>query len=129
MRSAGHTPDAPTPVAPFSQWAQAGGIVAIAGQVGRLPDGTLLEGHVAQTRQAFANMLAIARAAGLDERDIISVRVYLTDREQFAPMNEVFTEVFSEPRPARTTIYVGLGTGLLVEVDALGVHPPVTPSG
>lgn len=126
MRASGHTPDAPTPVAPFSQWAAAGPIVAIAGQVGRLPDGTLLDGHEAQTRQAFANLLAIARAAGLDERDIISVRVYLTDRDQFAPMNEVFAETFSEPRPARTTIYAGLGAGLLVEVDALGVRSAIT---
>lgn len=124
MRRAGSSDDAPRPAGPYSPFAAApaGEIVALAGQVGRLPDGTLLDGIEAQTRQAFANLVTVAAAAGVDERDIVSVRVYLTDVSQFAVMNEVFAATFSEPRPARTTIYVGLGVGLLMEVDALAVR-------
>lgn len=98
-------------------------MVALAGQVGRLPDGTLLEGIEAQCRQAFANLMAVADAAGVSSEHIVSVRVFLTDTSQFAVMNDAFREVFDEPYPARTTVYVGLGTGLLVEVDALAVRP------
>lgn len=124
MRRTGPSPDSPVPAGPYSPFAAApaGEIVALAGQVGRTPDGTLLEGAEAQTRQAFANLMAVATAAGVGERDIVSVRVYLTDTSQFATMNAVFASTFSEPYPARTTIYVGLGTGLLVEVDALAVR-------
>ena len=49
------------------------------------------------------------------------MRVFLTDTSQFEEMNAVYETAFSEPRPARTTVYVGLPTGLLVEIDALAV--------
>ena len=52
---------------------------------------------------------------------MISVRVFLTEVEHFAAMNEVYREFFTEPYPARSTIYVGLPPGLLVEIDALAV--------
>ena len=66
-------------------------------------------------------MLAVVEAAGAHEEDIISVRVFLTDTEHFQEMNEVYATFFSKPRPARTTVYVGLPAGLLVEIDALAV--------
>ena len=52
---------------------------------------------------------------------MISVRVFLTQVEHFAEMNEVYREYFTEPYPARSTIYVGLPPDLLVEIDALAV--------
>ncbi len=45
--------------------------------------------------------------------------VYLTRVEDFVAMNQVYATVFSEPYPARTTVYVGLPPGLLVEIDAV----------
>ena len=66
-------------------------------------------------------MLAVLEAGGAGEQDIISVRVFLTDVSQFEEMNAVYETAFSEPRPARTTVYVGLPPGLLVEIDALAV--------
>jgi 2-iminobutanoate/2-iminopropanoate deaminase len=123
FRRTGSTNRAPRPAGPYSQFAAATGeVVALAGQVGRLPDGTLLDGIDAQAPQAFANLLAVADAAGVTQGDIVSVRVFLTDVSQFPVMNAAFADAFTEPYPARTTVYVGLGTGLLVEVDALAVR-------
>jgi 2-iminobutanoate/2-iminopropanoate deaminase len=51
----------------------------------------------------------------------VMLRVYLTEREHFAPMNSVYKEFVREPFPARTTLFVGLAEGLLVEIDALAV--------
>ena len=48
-------------------------------------------------------------------------RVYLTDVAHFAEMNDAYREFFEESFPARTTVYVGLPEGLLVEIDALAV--------
>lgn len=120
-RSTSTTDQAPTPAGPYSQHARIGSIVAAAGQVGFLPDGTLLDGVGEQTRQSLNNVLAVLAAGGASEQDIISVRVFLTDVSQFEEMNAVYETAFSEPRPARTTVYVGLPPGLLVEIDALAV--------
>jgi enamine deaminase RidA (YjgF/YER057c/UK114 family) len=49
------------------------------------------------------------------------LRVYLTDAGHFAEFNAVFAEFVTEPYAARTTVYVGLAPGLLVEIDALAV--------
>jgi enamine deaminase RidA (YjgF/YER057c/UK114 family) len=53
--------------------------------------------------------------------DVIMFRVYLTDTAHFAEMNQAYQEFLAEPYPARTTVYVGLPAGLLVEIDALAV--------
>jgi len=54
------------------------------------------------------------------------IRVYLTDVDHFAEMNAIYNTYFEEqgltqPPAARTTVYVGLPAGLLVEIDALAV--------
>jgi reactive intermediate/imine deaminase len=120
-RTTNLTDHAPLPPGPFSQHARVGSIVAIAGQVGETPDGSLLDGVTKQTAQALRNLLAVVEAAGATEEDIVSVRVFLTDTDHFQEMNDVYATFFSKPRPARTTVYVGLPAGLLVEIDALAV--------
>ena len=113
--------DTPPPAGPYSPAVRIGAVVAGSGQVGITPDGVILDGVSAQTRQAFSNLLAHLAAAGAGADDVISVRVFLTQVEHFAEMNEVYREYFTEPYPARSTIYVGLPPDLLVEIDALAV--------
>jgi enamine deaminase RidA (YjgF/YER057c/UK114 family) len=98
-----------------------GSVVAGAGQVGAGADGTLVDGVGAQTRLALANVLANMAASGASADDVISVRVFLTERAHFTEMNEAYAAAFTEPYPARTTVYVGLPEGVLVEIDALAV--------
>ena len=118
------TDRAPSPAASYSQAVQAGDLLQIAGQVGIDPaTGALAGDEVSeQTRQALDNLVAILEAAGATLRDVIMVRVYLTDRAHFAAMNEVYAGYVGEPFPARTTVFVGLGEGMLVEIDALAVR-------
>jgi 2-iminobutanoate/2-iminopropanoate deaminase len=120
-RTEGRTDEAPPPSGPFSQSVRIGGIVAAAGQVGITPDGTVLEGVGPQTRQALTNIAAVLGASGAAMDDVMTVRVFLTDVSQFGEMNAVYAEAFGEPYPTRTTVYVGLPEGLLVEIDALAV--------
>jgi 2-iminobutanoate/2-iminopropanoate deaminase len=119
------TDRAPQPVASYSQAVQAGNLLQVAGQVGVDPaTGTLAGEEVGeQTRQTLENVVAVLEAAGATLRDVIMVRVYLTDRAHFAAMNEVYAGFVGEPFPARTTVFVGLAEGLLVEIDALAVIP------
>jgi reactive intermediate/imine deaminase len=116
------TSDAPTPVAAFSQGVRKGGVLQVAGQVAFDADGKITSDSVAeQTRQALRNVNAVLAAAGASMDDVIMLRVYLTDTAHFAEMNQAYGEFMSEPFPARTTVYVGLPAGLLVEIDALAV--------
>jgi reactive intermediate/imine deaminase len=119
------TDRAPQPVASYSQAIQAGNLLQVAGQVGIDPASGALAGDEVgeQTRQTLDNLVAILEAAGATLRDVIMVRVYLTDRAHFAAMNEVYAGFVGEPFPARTTVFVGLAEGMLVEIDALAVIP------
>jgi 2-iminobutanoate/2-iminopropanoate deaminase len=98
-----------------------GSIVAVSGQAGISVQGGLAQGIADQTRLAMSNVLANLAAGGGRPGDVLSVRVFLTTPRDFEPMNEVYREFFDEPYPARTTVYVGLPEGLLVEIDALAV--------
>jgi enamine deaminase RidA (YjgF/YER057c/UK114 family) len=69
----------------------------------------------------MTNIQTILRAGGADFDDVMMMRVYLTDASHFAAMNEVYSEFVTAPFPARTTVYVGLPPGMLVEIDALAV--------
>ena len=120
-RTAGRTQAAPPPAGPYSQSVRIGTIVAAAGQAGLTPDGTLLDGVGPQTAQALANIGAALEASGAALSDVVSVRVFLTDAAHFAEMNAAYAGAFTEPYPTRTTVYVGLPPGLLVEIDALAV--------
>jgi 2-iminobutanoate/2-iminopropanoate deaminase len=117
------TPEAPAPVASYSQAVRAGNILQVAGQgpvdpsTGEFAGTSIGE----QTRQVLANIRAILRAGGADFADVVMMRVYLSDGRDFAGMNEVYGSVIPAPFPARTTVYVGLPAGMLVEIDALAV--------
>ncbi|TLW92375.1 RidA family protein [Saccharomonospora piscinae] len=125
-KSAVSTDAAPAPVAAYSQAVRKGNILQVAGQVGIDPaTGTVADGGVAaQTRQVFANLRAVLDAAGATLDDVVMMRAYLTDTAHFAEFNDAYNELVAhggEVPPARTTVYVGLPAGLLVEIDALAV--------
>jgi enamine deaminase RidA (YjgF/YER057c/UK114 family) len=120
------------PPARFSHGVRKGSILQVAGQVGFLPAvpgqpptpaGPALR---EQTLQALANVKAILEEGGAGWDDVMMMRVYLTDVGHFAEMNELYNAYFEEqgltaPAAARTTVYVGLPPGLLIEIDALAV--------
>jgi enamine deaminase RidA (YjgF/YER057c/UK114 family) len=88
-RTTNSTDHAPRPPGPFSQHARVGSVVAIAGQVGETPDGSVLDGVSKQTAQALRNLIAVVEASGASEQDIVSVRVFLTDTDHFQEMNRI----------------------------------------
>lgn len=120
-RTAGTPDGGPPPGGPYSASTRIGRIVGVAGQCGYRPDRSLVEGVPAQTRLALENLSAALNASGATMDDVLSVEVFLTEVDDFAAMNSEYAEHFSAPYPARTTVYVGLRPGVLVEVSALAV--------
>ncbi|ORT61099.1 RidA family protein [Streptomyces sp. CB03238] len=118
------------PPARFSHGVRKGNILQVAGQVGFLP---AVEGQpptVAgptlreQTLQTLANVEAVLKEGGASWDDVMMMRVYLTDTAHFAEMNDIYNAYFADLTAvpaARTTVYVGLPAGLLIEIDALAV--------
>ena len=122
-RNASSSADGPPPAGPYSPCVRSGPIVMASGQSGHTADGRLAGDVTAQTAQCLANVLAVLASGGADETDVVKVGVYLTDVADFPAMNEVYARAFSSPYPARTTVYVKLPPGMLIEVDAVAVLP------
>lgn len=78
-----------------------------------------------QTEQCLRNVEAILKAGGSDLRHVLRCGVFLLDIREFEQMNAVYSRVFGDHRPARTTIQAaGLpGEGLRVEIDCIAVVP------
>ena len=118
------TADAPAAIGPYSQATRCGNTVYLSGQLPMdAATGELVGGDIAvQARRAFDNLRAICQAAGGSLDDVARVGLYLTDLSQFAAVNAVMAEYFSEPYPARSTIEVSaLPKGARFEVDAVMV--------
>jgi 2-iminobutanoate/2-iminopropanoate deaminase len=114
------SPDAPAAVGPYSQAIVSGDHVFLSGQTPIDPaTGTLVDGDVgAQAQQCFDNLATVLASAGLGHEDVIKVNVYLTSMDDFAAMNAVYAQQFSEPFPARTTVAVAaLPLGARIEVE------------
>ena len=79
----------------------------------------------AQTEQCLKNVQAILKAAGSDLQHVLRCGVFLIDMKEFQQMNAVYSRMFGEHRPARTTIQAAAlpGDGLRVEIDCIAYVP------
>lgn len=122
MREILHTEAAPAAIGPYSQGVKVGDMLYLSGQIAIDPaTQELLEGDVAaQARQIFQNLSAVAEAGGALLANAVKLTIYLTDIADFATVNEVMAEYFSEPYPARAAVGVAaLPKGARVEADAI----------
>lgn len=117
-----HTEKAPKAIGPYSQAIKVGNLVFASGQVPIVPaTGEFVEGGIQeQTRQAVTNAQAILEEAGTSLKNVVKTTVYLSDMANFAAMNEIYAEFFTQPYPARSAVAVkALPKGALVEVECI----------
>jgi reactive intermediate/imine deaminase len=120
------TDRAPRAIGTYSQAVRTGDTVYISGQIPLDPATMeLVEGDMeAQIERVFANLTAVAEAAGGSLEDVVKLNIYLTDLGHFARVNEVMSRHFGEPYPARAAVGVAaLPKGAAVEMDAVLVLP------
>jgi 2-iminobutanoate/2-iminopropanoate deaminase len=118
------TEGAPTAIGPYVQARVEGEWVFCSGQIGLDPaTGALVEGGiVAETERVLQSLSAVLRAAGGGLSDVVKTTVFLVDMGDFAAMNEVYTERFAPPHPARSTVAVAaLPRGARVEIEAVAL--------
>ncbi|WP_153115131.1 Rid family detoxifying hydrolase [Rhodocyclus tenuis] len=115
------TPDAPAAIGTYSQAVRVGDTVYLSGQIGLDPQTmALVEGIDAQIDRVFANLKAVAEAAGGSLADIVKLNVFLVDLDDFGKVNEAMTRYFAAPFPARAAIGVAaLPRGARVEADGV----------
>ena len=119
------TDKAPAAIGPYSQAIAHNGMIFVSGQLpidpatGVFPDG----GVEAQTRQSLTNIKSILEQAGSGMDKVIKTTVLLADMGDFAAMNGVYAEFFSQPFPARCAFAVKtLPKGALMEIECVAAE-------
>ncbi len=118
------TTKAPQAIGTYSQAIKINDTVYLSGQIPLVPETMeIVAGDISlQIKQVFDNLQAVANAAGGDFFDIVKLNVFLTDLADFPIVNEIISEYFSAPYPARAVVGVAeLPKGVAVEIDAVMV--------
>lgn len=113
---------APRAVGPYSQAIKVDKLLFISGQIPIDPQtNNIVEGGIVeQTHQVLRNIGAILKAVNYDYSDVVKCTCLLSDMQYFAKMNEVYSQYFTEPYPARATFAVKtLPLNALVEIECI----------
>jgi len=116
------TDKAPRAIGTYSQAVKVGTTVYLSGQIPLVPETMeMVDGDMeTQIRRVFDNLTAVAEAAGGSLADIAKLNIFLTDLTHFPLVNQVMSEYFAEPYPARAAIGVAsLPKDAGVEMDAI----------
>ena len=116
---------APAAIGPYSQGIVAGNLLFVSGQLPIDPaTGNFAEGGIkALTTQSLKNLFAIVAEAGFEPSDIVKTTVFLADMADFAEMNEVYSQFFAAPFPARSAVAVKtLPKGARVEIECIAAR-------
>jgi 2-iminobutanoate/2-iminopropanoate deaminase len=125
MKHAVSSPDAPAAIGPYSPAIRAGQLLFISGQVPIDPaTGQMIEGDVGvQTRRVLDNVGALLLAADRSFADVVRTTIFLADMNDFAAVNAIYAQYFSEPYPARATVQVArLPKDARVEIDVIAFY-------
>jgi len=116
-----HTDGAPQAIGTYSQAVKVGNTVYLSGQIGLDPASMeMVEGIESQVHRVFTNLKAVAEASGGSLADVVKLNVFLIDLSNFALVNTIMAEYFTQPYPSRSAVGVAsLPSGALVEADGV----------
>jgi 2-iminobutanoate/2-iminopropanoate deaminase len=120
------TKAAPAAIGPYSQAVASGGFLFVSGTLGMDPESGALvgDGLAPQARQALSNLAAILQAGGCTPNHVVAVDVFLTDMQNFAQFNTIYSEFFQDHKPARAVVEVSaLPKGACVEIKCVARRP------
>ncbi len=114
--------DAPKAIGTYSQAVRVGNTVYLSGQIPLSPESMVLvsDDFCEQAHQVFKNLQAVCKAAGGDLNQIVKLNFYLCDLNQFALLNDIMSQYFEQPYPARAAVGVSaLPKGAQLEADGI----------
>ncbi|RJE77911.1 reactive intermediate/imine deaminase [Pseudoalteromonas citrea] len=116
------TDQAPAAIGTYNQAVKVGTAVYLSGQIPLVPETmeVISEDFAAQAQQVFKNLTAVCEAAGGQLQDMVKVNIFLTDLSNFATVNDIMSQHFATPYPARAAIGVReLPKGVQIEIDGI----------
>lgn len=123
MKSIISTDNAPSAIGTYSQAVKVNHTVYLSGQIPLDPATMEVVGgddFAAQAQQVFKNLVSVCEAAGGSINDMVKVNIFMTDLANFATVNEIMSQYFKEPYPARAAIGVAqLPKGVDIEIDGV----------
>ncbi|MET1219248.1 MAG: RidA family protein [Glaciecola sp.] len=121
-KSVVHTDQAPAAIGTYNQAIKTGTTVYLSGQIPLDPETMefVSEDFAEQAHQVFKNLAAVCEAAGGDLNDMVKVNIFLIDLGHFATVNDIMSQYFSKPYPARAAVQVAaLPKGAQIEIDGV----------
>jgi len=128
MKSIISTDNAPSAIGTYSQAVKVNNTVYLSGQIPLVPAtmAVVSEDFTEQTHQVFKNLVAVCEAAGGNINDMVKVNIFMMDLANFATVNEVMSQYFAQPYPARAAVQVSrLPKDVLIEIDGVMELPNV----
>lgn len=117
------TKNAPAAIGPYSQGIRTGNLIFTSGQLPMNPlTGELITDIKTAARQSLENVKAILESAGTSMDNAVKVTIFLKDMNDFAAVNEVYAEYFTEKMPARSAVQVAkLPKDAVIEIEAVAM--------
>lgn len=119
------SPNAPAALGPYSHAVLASDTLFTSGQIGLVPETGAIAGDTieSQAAQVFENLKAVLAAADMTFQNVVKTTVFLTDLNDFAPMNTLYADLFPENPPARSCVQVAkLPAGAKIEMELIAVR-------
>jgi len=103
-----NTENAPAAIGPYNQAIKAGNTLYVSGQIPLIPETMeLIDSGVAdETHQVLKNVQAILEHAGYTFNDVVKASIFIANMDDFATINEVYAQYFTENQPARECVAV-----------------------
>ena len=118
MKTIISTDNAPSAIGTYSQAVKVNNTVYLSGQIPLVPE--TMEVFTEQTQQVFKNLVAVCEAAGGNINDMVKVNIFLQDLTNFATVNEIMSQYFQQPYPARAAVQVArLPKDVAIEIDGI----------
>lgn len=125
MKTAVYTPQAPTPLARYSQAVIHGNTIYVSAMLAQdMATGEIITNDIeAETTQVLENIKAILAEAGADFSHVVKASIFLKDMRNYEKVNQVYSSYVFEPYPARETIEVSaLPKNVNVEISAIAMR-------
>jgi len=108
MKSIIKIPNAPSPVGPYSQAVRHNGLIIASGQIALDPKTGILNttSIKTETSQILKNIDFLLNSCNLKRENILKCSIFLKNMDDFDKINEVYSDFFKEPYPARETVEV-----------------------